>query len=104
MIGLLLVRSPSGAVLCARRYNQCDSRADFAELMTDKQGSLEWKCNFCDSPGLHNGSVYSTVEILLFLKYCIKNDTFREIVESHQTFYGVTNIHPDGITYYNYNV
>ena len=36
----------------------------------------------------------------MLMKYCIKNDTFREIVESSRHSTGVTNIHPDGITYY----
>lgn len=36
----------------------------------------------------------------VLMKYCIKNDTFREIIETARHSTGVTNIHPDGITYY----
>ena len=39
-------------------------------------------------------------DIAVLMKYCIKNDTFREIVETSRHSTGVTNIHPDGITYY----
>ena len=57
--------------------------------------------HFCDSTGLHNPDHYSTVkDIAVLMKYCIKNDTFREIVETSRHSTGVTNIHPDGITYY----
>lgn len=39
--------------------------------------------HFCDSTGLHNPDHYSTVkDIAVLMKYCIKNDTFREIVET----------------------
>ena len=57
--------------------------------------------HFCDSTGLHDPDHYSTVkDIAVLMKYCIKNDTFREIVETSRHSTGVTNIHPDGITYY----
>ena len=36
----------------------------------------------------------------VLLKYALKNDTFREVIESPRHSTGVTNIHPDGITYY----
>ena len=34
------------------------------------------------------------------LRYAIKNDTFREIIESSYHSTSGTNIHPDGITFY----
>ena len=34
------------------------------------------------------------------LRYAIKNDTFREIIESPYHSTSGTNIHPDGITFY----
>ena len=36
----------------------------------------------------------------MLLRYALKNDTFREIIESPRHSTGVTNIHPSGITYY----
>ena len=36
----------------------------------------------------------------MLLRYALRNDTFREIIESPRHSTGVTNIHPSGITYY----
>ena len=51
--------------------------------------------------GLHDPDHYSTVrDIAVLLRYALRNDTFREIIESPRHSTGVTNIHPSGITYY----
>ena len=39
-------------------------------------------------------------DIAVLLRYALRNDTFREIIESPRHSTGVTNIHPIGITYY----
>ena len=50
---------------------------------------------------MHDPDHYSTVkDIAVLMKYCIKNDTFREIIETARHSTGITNVHPDGITYY----
>jgi D-alanyl-D-alanine carboxypeptidase (penicillin-binding protein 5/6) len=57
--------------------------------------------HFCDSTGLHNPDHYSTVsDMAVLLKYCLKNEAFREIIESSRHSTSGTNVHPDGITYY----
>ncbi len=103
------------------------SEEAFVELMNEKAAKIGMKnTHFCDSTGLHNPEHYSTVlDMAVLLKYALRNDTFREIIEAsrhstgitnikyalrndtfreiieasrHST--GITNIHPDGITYY----
>ena len=94
---------PSGAECCIALTDAVSgSEEGFAELMNKKARKLGMEnTNFCDSTGLHNPDHYSTVkDIAVLMKYCIKNDTFREIVETSRHSTGVTNIHPDGITYY----
>ena len=94
---------PSGAECCIALADTISgSEADFAELMNKKAAKLGMdNTHFCDSTGLHNPDHYSTVkDIAVLMKYCIKNDTFREIIETARHSTGVTNIHPDGITYY----
>ena len=94
---------PSGAECCIALADTISgSEADFAELMNKKARKLGMEnTHFCDSTGLHNPDHYSTVkDIAVLMKYCIKNDMFREIVETSRHSTGVTNIHPDGITYY----
>ena len=78
---------PSGAECCIALADTISgSEADFAELMNKKARKLGMEnTHFCDSTGLHNPDHYSTV---------------REIVETSRHSTGVTNIHPDGITYY----
>ena len=57
--------------------------------------------HFCDSTGLHNPEHYSTVrDLAVMMKYAVRNDTVREILETSRHSTGVTNVHPDGITYY----
>ena len=94
---------PSGAECCIALADTISgSESDFAELMNKKAKKLGMdNTHFCDSTGLHNPEHYSTVkDIAVLMKYCIKNDTFREIVETSRHSTGVTNIHPDGITHY----
>ena len=78
------------------------SEEAFVELMNEKAQKIGMEnTHFCDSTGLHNPDHYSTTyDMAVLLKYALRNDTFREIIESLRHSTGVTNIHPDGITYY----
>lgn len=94
---------PSGAECCiALADDIAGSEADFVELMNKKASKLGMdNTHFCDVTGLHDPEHYSTVrDMAVLLKYCIKNDDFREMIESPWHYTGATNVHPDGITYY----
>ena len=97
------VMLPSGAECCIALAEYISgSEAAFVQLMNEKAKKLKMdQTHFCDSTGLHDPEHYSTVhDMAVLLKYCLKNETFREIIESSWHSTGVTNIHPDGITYY----
>lgn len=94
---------PSGAECClALAYEIGGSEEGFAELMNRKAEKIGMQeTHFCNATGLHEEGHYSTVkDLALLLKYALRNETFREIAESRFHSTGVTNIHPDGITYY----
>ena len=94
---------PSGAECCLGLAEfVAGSEANFVELMNEKAKDLGMdNTHFCDVTGLHDEEHYSTAkDIAVLLKYAIRNDTFREIAESTRHSTGVTNVHPDGITYY----
>ena len=94
---------PSGAECCNALADTIGgSEEGFVELMNKKAEKLGMDgTHFCDTTGLHDPDHYSTVrDIAILLKYSLRNDTFREIIESARHSSGVTNIHPDGITYY----
>ncbi|HJD25789.1 MAG TPA: serine hydrolase [Candidatus Blautia intestinipullorum] len=97
------VMLPSGAECCiALADDIAGSEEGFVELMNQKAEKLGMDgTHFCDSTGLHNPDHYSTAkDIAVLLKYAIRNDTFREIIESPYHSTAATNIHPDGITFY----
>lgn len=94
---------PSGAECCIGLANEIAGSEDaFVELMNQKAQRLGMEgTHFCDTTGLHDPEHYSTAkDIAVLLKYAIRNDTFREIIESARHSTGITNVHPDGITYY----
>ena len=94
---------PSGAECCNALADTIGgSEEGFMDLMNKKAEKLGMDgTHFCDTTGLHDPDHYSTVrDIAILLKYSLRNDTFREIIESARHSSGVTNIHPDGITYY----
>ncbi len=100
LYGVLL---PSGAECCiALADHIAGSEAAFVEMMNAKARKLGMtKTHFCDTTGLHDPDHYSTVfDMATLLRYCIKNDDFREIIESPWHYTGPTNVHPDGITFY----
>lgn len=94
---------PSGAECClALAYEVAGSESAFVELMNRKAQKIGMEhTHFCNTTGLHEPEHYSTAKDLAFLlKYAIRNDTFREMAESRFHSTGVTNVHPQGITYY----
>lgn len=97
------VMLPSGAECCIALADEiAGSEEAFVELMNKKAARLGMEdTNFRDTTGLHDPDHYSTVkDMAILLKYAIRNDTFREIIESHYHSTPPTNIHPDGITFY----
>lgn len=100
LYGVLL---PSGAECCiALADTVSGSEEDFVVLMNQKAAKIGMEnTHFCDSTGLHNPDHYSTVkDMAVLLKYSLKNDDFRKIIQTPWYYTGPTNIHPDGITYY----
>ncbi|MDO4308061.1 MAG: serine hydrolase [Eubacteriales bacterium] len=94
---------PSGAECCIGLANEiAGSEEAFVEMMNKKAQKLGMDgTHFCDTTGLHDPEHYSTaMDMAVLLKYAIRNDTFREIIESARHSTGITNVHPDGITYY----
>lgn len=97
------VMLPSGAECCIALADTISgSEADFVALMNEKTAKLGMSgTNFCDTTGLHDANHYSTAkDIAVLLKYALRNDTFRKIIESPYHSTPATNIHPDGITFY----
>lgn len=100
LYGVLL---PSGAECCiALADTIAGSETGFVELMNQKAEKLGLEnTHFCNSTGLHADDHYSTAkDIADLLRYALKNDTFREIIESPYHSTPGTNVHPDGITFY----
>lgn len=100
LYGVLL---PSGAECCIALADHISgSEEAFVELMNKKAGKLGMEnTHFRDTTGLHDPEHYSTVmDMAILLKYCMRNDDFREMIESARHSTPPTNIHPDGITYY----
>ena len=91
---------PSGAECCIALADTVGgSRDGFVELMNKKAQRIGMNgTHFCDTTGLHDPDHYSTVrDIAVLLRYALRNDTFREIIESPRHSTGVTNIHPAGL-------
>ena len=100
LYGVLL---PSGAECSiALAEDIAGSEEAFVELMNKKAAKLGMEdTHFCDTTGLHDPEHYSTaLDMAVLLKYCLRNDDFREMIESARHSTAPTNIHPDGITYY----
>lgn len=94
---------PSGAECCLALATYVSGSEDaFVEQMNQKAEELGMDhSHFCDTVGLHDPDHYSTAEdMAILLKYCIRNDTFRKIIQTARYSTGVTNVHPDGITFY----
>lgn len=94
---------PSGAECCLGLAEFISgSEEKFVELMNKKAVALGMDdTHFMGVTGLHDPEHYSTAkDMAILLKYAMRNKTFREIAESAHHSTAVTNIHPDGITYY----
>lgn len=94
---------PSGAECCRALANAAGGSTEgFVELMNKKAEKLGMEnTNFRDTTGLHDPEHYSSVrDMAVLLKAAIRNDVFREIIESPVHSTKGTNLHPDGITYY----
>lgn len=97
------VMLPSGAECCIALADTISgSEEAFVEEMNKKAEKLGMdSTHFCDTTGLHDPDHYSTCrDMAVLLRYALKNDTFREIIESPYHSTPATNIHADGITYY----
>lgn len=94
---------PSGAECClALAETISGSEEAFSHLMNQKARRIGMlHTNFLNSTGLPDENHYSTVyDMAVLLKYCLRNSTFREIVEMPYYSTMGSNIHPDGITFY----
>lgn len=94
---------PSGAECCLGLAEYiAGSEAKFVELMNKKANALGMDdTNFENVTGLHSAEHYSTAkDMAILMKYAIRNKTFRKITESSRHSTGITNVHPEGITYY----
>lgn len=97
------VMLPSGAECCIALSDAiAGSEEGFVKLMNKKADKLGMKdTHFMNSTGLHDLEHYSTAgDMAILLKAALKNDVFREIIESPWHSTPPTNIHQDGITYY----
>ena len=97
------VMLPSGAECCIALADTIAGSEDgFVELMNQKAEKLGLEnTHFCNTTGLHAENHYSTAkDMATILRYALKNDTFREIIESPYHSTPGTNVHPDGITFY----
>ena len=100
LYGVLL---PSGAECCLALAHYLNGTEEaFVEKMNQGAQKLGMEdTHFCDCTGLHDPEHYSTVfDMAILLRYCLRNDDFREIIESPWHYTGPTNVHPDGITFY----
>ena len=97
------VMLPSGAECCiALSYAIAGSEQGFVDLMNKKADKLGMDdTHFMNSTGLHDPEHYSTArDMAVLLEQGLKNETFREIIESPWHSTPGTNIHSGGITYY----
>ena len=100
LYGVLL---PSGAECCLALAHYLNGTEEaFVEKMNEGARKLGMEdTHFCDCTGLHDPDHYSTVyDMAVMLRYCLRDDDFREIIESPWHYTGPTNVHPDGITFY----
>lgn len=94
---------PSGAECCVGLADYVAGSEDaFVELMNEKARKIGMEnTHFCNTIGTHEEEHYSTAkDMAVLLKYALRNDTFREVIESPWHSTPGTNVHPDGITYW----
>ncbi len=99
LYGMLL---PSGAECClGYAWQLAGNEKNFVEWMNEKADALEMTgTHFANTTGLPDEDHYSTVEdMAVLLRYCLQNESFREILtaQSHRT--APTNVHPKGLDF-----
>ena len=69
----------------------------FANLMNQKASSLGCKnTHFTNPSGIHDVNHYSTAyDMALIAKYCMKNETFRSIVNKKSCKFSATDLYPE---------
>lgn len=82
---VMLVSENGGAVALAQAV--AGTQSEFAEMMNDKAKAVGCKdSHFANPNGLPNPNHYSTAaDMARIAVYCLKNDTFREIVNIRRT-------------------
>lgn len=98
--GVLL---PSGAECCVGLSEYiAGSEAGLVELMNERAQEMGLQnTHFTNTTGLQDADHYTTAEELAkLLDTALKNETFREIFTSRRRSTAVTNLHPEGITFY----
>ncbi len=94
---------PSGAECCRALADAAGgSKEGFVGLMNKKAEKLGMEnTQFRDTTGLHDSEHYSSVkDMAILLKAGLRNDIFREVITSPAHSTAVTNLHPEGITFY----
>lgn len=76
------------------------SEEQFVELMNQKAVELKLiNTHFTNACGFDDQNHYSTVkDISTLLRYCLKNETFKEIFTTRRYYTNPSNTHPNGIT------
>ena len=91
---LMLQSANESAVILAEHIS--GSHDAFAELMNEKAKEIGcMNTNFVNSNGVHNENHYSTAyDLALIAKYCMQNETFREIVKTTSYSLPATTAYP----------
>ena len=79
------------------------SENQFVTLMNEKAKQLGMKnTHFTNTTGLHDPTHFTTVKDLsILLEYALEDDSFREIFTTSRHSASPTNLHPQGLTFYN---
>lgn len=91
---LMLQSANEAAVILAEHIS--GSQDAFADLMNDKAREIGCKnTHFVNPNGIHNENHYSTAyDLALIAKYCMQNETFREIVKTTSYTLPATTAYP----------
>ena len=95
---------PSGAECCiALADHIAGSEHDFVKLMNQKAEAIGMNNTYFENAtGLHDENHYTTVvDLAVLLMNALRNDTFRKIFTTFRHSTPPTDMHPDGITFYN---
>ncbi len=104
LYALMLRSANESAVILAEHIS--GSQEAFAELMNSKAKEIGCQnTHFVNSNGIHNENHYTTAyDLALIAKYCMQNETFREIVKTTSFTLPATDVYPnDSRTFSNSN-